>query len=115
MIADPTTVGASSLARINTGTTVGEFRNSGQGYTLTVSPRVDKKAAYYALRLTQRKEIESSVTHVTSTAVAYVNVGFSMPNTGFTAAELSKLFADLSAWLTADSNANMVRVLNGES
>lgn len=115
MIADPTTVGATNLARINTGTTVGEFRNSGEGITLTVSPRIDKKTAYYALRLTRRKGIESPVTHVTSTAVAYVNVGFSVPNTGFTIEELSKLFEDLSAWLTADSSANMARVLNGES
>lgn len=115
MIADPITIGETSLARINTGTKVGEFKNSEKGFTLTVSPRIDKKAAYYAIRLTNRKTVESSVTHVTSTATAYVNVGFSVPNTGFTASELAQIFADLSAWLTANSNANMFRVLNGES
>ena len=115
MIADPTTVGTKALARINTGTTVGEFKNSAEGLTLTVSPRLDKRSAYYALRLTRRKTVTAPVTNITSTATAYVNVGFSVPNTGFTAAELAQIFADLSAWLTADSNANINRVLNGES
>lgn len=115
MIADPITVGEASLARINTGTTVGEFKNSDKGITLTVSPRIDKKAAYYAIRLTKKKTVVSSVTNISSTATAYVNVGFSVPNTGFTASELAQLFADVSAWLTASTNANLSRVLNRES
>lgn len=115
MIADPITVGNTALARINTGTTVGEFKNSAQGFTLTVSPRFDKKSAYYAIRLTNTKTVVSAETKISSQATAYVNVGFSVPNTGFTAAELATLFADLSAWLTSDTNANMNRVLNGES
>lgn len=115
MIADPTTVGQSQLARINTGTTVGEFRDSASGYTLTVSPRIDKKAAYYAIRLTKKKAVTSAVTNVTTEAKAYVNVGFSVPNSGFTSGEIAEIFADVSAWLTAETNKNMLRVLNGES
>lgn len=115
MIADPTTVGESQLARINTGTTVGEFRDSTSGYTLTISPRIDKKAAYYAIRLAKKKAVTSAVTNITSEAKAYINVGFSVPNSGFTADEISQIFGHISAWLTADSNKNMLRVLNGES
>lgn len=115
MIADPITVGTTALARINTGTTVGEFKNSVEGKTLTVSPRLDKRSAYYAIRLTNNKTVVSPTTNVPSSVTAYVNVGFSVPNTGFTAVELAKLFADLSAWLTADTNANLNRILNGES
>lgn len=115
MIADPITIGQTALARINTGTTVGEFKNGAEGYTLTVSPRFDKKSAYYAIRLTNKKTVVSAETHVSSQATAYVNVGFSVPNTGFTQADLAGLFGSLSAWLTADSNANMNRILNGES
>lgn len=115
MIADPTTVGQSQLARINTGTTVGEFRDSASGYTLTISPRIDKKAAYYAIRLTKKKAVQSAVTNVTTEAKAYVNIGFSVPNTGFTADEISEIFGHISSWLTADTKKNMLRILNGES
>lgn len=115
MIADPITVGEAQLARINTGTTVGEFRNSESGYDLTVSPRFDKKTAYYAVRLTKKKAVTSAVTNVTTEAKAYINVGFSVPNSGFTAEEITKIFADISAWLAADTNKNMLRILNGES
>lgn len=115
MIADPTMVDKAQLARINTGTTVGEFRDSVSGYTLTVSPRIDKKAAYYAIRLTKKKAVTSAVTNVTSEATAYVNIGFNVPNSGFSADEISQIFAAVAGWLTADTNKNMLRVLNGES
>lgn len=110
-----TAPGAVSLPRVNSGTQVGTFSNYDSKANLKVSTTYGKRT-----RRTARVEFSKvvtdplvSTTNVLASATAYIVID--VPPTGFSATEQKEFALSLINWLTASTNANLIKVINGEN
>jgi hypothetical protein len=115
MLADPQSVSGTSLPRTGAGINEGSFTSADQALNLTVQHqyktrtrrqvRVDnQKIVADPLFAAQNKRVSAS---------AYLVVDH--PQSGFSQAELLTLVTGLLTNLTASTNANLIKVLAGES
>lgn len=110
-----TVPGAVSLPRLNTGSNVGKFSNYDAKTSLSVQTNYGKRT-----RREARLDFSKIVTdpYVASTNVLVsgtVRINIDVPVTGFSAAEQKDLAVALLTWLTASTNANLIKVIAGEN
>jgi len=120
-LADPqsitigTTPGAVSLPRVNTGSNVGKFTNYDSKATLSVQTNYGKRTRREA-RIDFNKIVTDPLVSTTNVLVGgTVRLNIDVPPTGFSATEQKDLAVALLTWLTASSNANLIKVIAGEN
>ena len=120
-LADPqsitigTTPGALSLPRVNTGSNVGKFVNYDSKAVLSVQTNYGKRTRREA-RIDFSKIVTDPLVSTTNVLVGgTVRFNIDVPTSGFSAAEQKDLTVALLTWLTASSNANLIKVLAGEN
>lgn len=110
-----TTPGAVSLPRVNTGSPVGTFSNYDSKTALKVQTNYGKRTRREA-RLDFSKVTTDPYVATTNVLVAgTVRLNIDVPPSGFSAAEQKDLAVALLTWLTASSNANLIKVIAGEN
>lgn len=110
-----TTPGAISLVRVNSGSETGKFSNYDAKANLKVG-------STYGRRIRREARLDySKVTADPLVASTNVLVGESVyividaPSSGFSAAEQKDHALGLITWLTANSNANLIKLIAGEN
>ncbi len=107
--------GAVSLPRVNTGSNVGTFTNYDAKTTLKVQTNYAKRTRREA-RIDYTKIVTDPLVSTTNQIVSgAVRFNIDVPPTGFSAAEQKDLAVALLTWLTASSNANLIKVIAGEN
>lgn len=107
--------GAVSLPRVGSGIGVGAFTSNDGALTLKISNAYGKRTRRTA-RLDVSKIASDPLNPQQNKPVsASVYVVVDVPPQGFTSTEVVSLLAGLSAWLTASTNANAVRLAGGEA
>ena len=110
-----TTPGAVSLPRVNSGSDVGTFSNYDSKTALKVQTNYGKRTRREA-RLDFSKVTTDPYVATTNVLVAgTVRLNIDVPPSGFSAAEQKDLAVALLTWLTASSNANLIKVIAGEN
>jgi hypothetical protein len=110
-----TTPGAVSLPRITTGGQVGVFSNYDAKTKLSVQTNYGKRTRREA-RLDFSKIVTDPLVATTNVLVSgTVRLNIDVPPTGFSAAEQKDLAIALITWLTASTNANLIKVIAGEN
>jgi hypothetical protein len=109
------TPGAVSLPRVNTGSNVGTFANYDSKVALKVQTNYGKRTRREA-RVDFSKVVTDPLVASTNVLVSgTVRLNIDVPPTGFSAAEQKDLAVSLLTWLTASSNANLIKVIAGEN
>lgn len=109
-----TTPGALTLPRTSTGANQSIYNdNNGTAY-LRVSSSYAKRTRR-TVRIDYNKIAPDPITAVNQKMSSSVYVVIDSPPSGFTVAELKDLTKSLADWLNASSNANLIKVLGGES
>ncbi len=110
-----TVPGAVSLPRTNTGSNVGTFTNYDAKTVLKVQTNYGKRTRREA-RIDFSKVVTDPLVTTTNVLVSgSVRFNIDIPPAGFSAAEQKDLAVALLTWLTATSNANLIKVIAGEN
>lgn len=116
--ADPQSVNdgsAHSLARTGQGLDSGAFRNTTDGFEMKISHSYGKRVRH-EIRLDQTKIVADPLFAANNIPVgASVYLVVNHPNSGFTPAQLVSLTTALLGNLTASTNANLTKLVGGES
>lgn len=110
-----TTPGAISLARVNSGSDVGTFSNYDSKTTLKASTTYGRRNRHTA-RIDFSKIVTDpliSTTNVLASGSAVFTID--VPPSGFSAAEKKDLAKALLNWLTASTDAALIKLLAGEN
>jgi hypothetical protein len=107
---------AYSLPRVITGTTVGKFVSADANKELTIDPRGTAKrrrnvARFYSKRLA----IDPLGSGLSTQVQSMVSLTIDRPNSGVTDADIEKDLLGFLAWLTANTNANLKKLVVGEN
>ena len=113
MYTDPQTIEAKALSRILTGTSVGAFASGDNKYRLTVDPRSTAKRRRNAARYYVTKPV--SYDGVTVEEQFMVSLTIDRPFTGITDADILASAKGLVAWLSASSDAALIKLIAGEN
>lgn len=118
---DPQTVTvdgtANSLGRVLTGTNIGKFINTDGSFTLEVGPRTlssgrtSRSAALRNTKITSDPLVTTTNVRVSDT----IRLVIDRPANGYTDAEVVKQVTGFIAWLTANTNANLTKLVSGEN
>lgn len=110
-----TTPGAVSLVRVNSGSETGKFQNYDAKTNLKVGTTYGRRTRHEARidfsKVTADPLVAS--TNVLVGASAYLVID--APQSGFSAAEQKDLAVALLTWLTASTNANLIKLIAGEN
>ncbi len=110
-----TTPGAISLPRVNAGSQVGTFSNYDSKAALKVQTSYGKRTRREA-RVDFSKVVTDPLVSSTNVLVSgAVRLNIDVPPSGFSAAEQKDLAVALLTWLTASSNANLIKIIAGEN
>lgn len=115
MFVDPQTVNAQSLPRTGSSLNEGTFRNGDSSHAFRVSHSIGKRARHVA-RYDFSKIASDPFTagqNKRYSASAYLVID--APLDGFTSAELVTVGAALMTNLTATTNTNLTKLVNGEA
>lgn len=116
--ADPQSVNdgsAHSLARTGQGLDTGAFRNTTDGFEMKISHSYGGRVRR-EVRLDQSKIVSDPLFAANNVPVgASVYLVINHPTSGFTPTQLISLTTALLGNLTASSNANLVKLVGGES
>lgn len=119
MLADPQSVTinavANSLPRTTSAADLGIFNNADGTIELKITHQTSKRKRK-TIRLDVKKTAPDpliSAQNIVYSMSAYLVVD--VPPTGYTVAEQKLQVDGLTAWLTASSGANLLKVLGGES
>lgn len=116
--ADPQSVNdgaAHSLARTGQGLDTGTFRNTADGFEMKISHSYGRRIRR-EIRLDQSKIVTDPLVPANSVpAAASVYLVINHPETGFTPTQLKDLTKALMSNLTASTDANLVKLVGGES
>lgn len=107
-----TTPGAVSLPRLGSGN--GVFGAADGSVNFRVSSQTSKRTRR-TIRLDHKKIAPDPITAVNTELSASVYVVVDVPPGGYTVTEQKDLVKALADWLNAGSNANLIKVLGGES
>jgi len=107
---------ATSLPRVITGTTVGNFVSADAAKVLTLDPRSTSNRKRNVARLnTQRVVTDPLVSTLNTRVSSMVSLTADRPLTGVTDAQIVEEFKELFAWATANSYANLLKFAAGEN
>lgn len=110
-----TTPGAVSLSRVNSGSETGTFLNYDAKTTLKVGStfgrRIRRQARIDFSKVTADPLVSS--TNVLASGSVYLVID--VPTSGFTAAEQKDLAKGLLTWLTASTDAALIKLIAGEN
>lgn len=107
---------AISLPRVLTGTTLGRFISADAANELTIDPRGTAKRRRNVARLySKRNAVDPQVPSVTVPVQSMVSITIDRPNAGVADADIEKDLLGLIAWLTANTNANLKKLVVGEN
>jgi len=107
---------AHSLPRVLTGTTVGKFVSADAVRELTIDPRGSAKRRRNVGRFYTKRNVLDPLGSGLSTQVqSMVSITIDRPSSGVTDAEVEKDLLGLIAWLTANTNANLKKLVAGEN
>jgi hypothetical protein len=110
-----TTPGAVSLPRVNGVGELGKFSNYDAKTVLTVGSTYGKRNRHSA-RLTYSKVVTDPLIATTNVLVlGGVTVTIDVPPSGFSATEQKELATALLTFLTASSNAALIKLIAGEN
>lgn len=110
-----TTPGAVSLPRVNSGADIGTFRNYDSKTVLSVGTAYNRRTRHTA-RLQFGKVVTDPLVSTTNVlAEGSVTLVVDVPPTGFSAAEQKDLALALINFLTASTNASLIKLLAGEN
>jgi hypothetical protein len=117
---DPQTLTVSatphSLPRVLTGTTVGKFVSADANRELTIDPRGTAKRRRNTGRFFTKRTVLSPLGSGLSTIEqSMVSLTIDRPLSGVTDAEIEADAAGFITWLTANTNANLKRLIAGEN
>jgi len=108
---------ATSLARVMSGTEVGTFVSSDTKLRLEVVPRVSNRnrtvrsAALKNVKITSDPLVATTNVRVNDT----IRLMIDRPADGYSDAEVVKQVTGFIAWLTANTNANLIKLVGGEN
>lgn len=119
-LADPQSVtigSAVSLPRTGSGLNAGAFTSSDGNAKLEISHQFSRNSRVRrTARLTHRKIAADPLAADRNLEYSMTTyVVFDVPLVGYTVAEAVQVGTGLTTWLTASTNANMTKVLGGES
>jgi hypothetical protein len=110
-----TTPGAVSLVRVNSGSETGKFSNYDAKTNLKVGStygrRIRREARIDFQKVTADPLVSSTNVLVGSSVYLVIDA----PQSGFSAAEQKELAKALLTWLTASSDANLIKLIAGEN
>jgi hypothetical protein len=110
-----TTPGAVSLPRVNAGSDIGQFRNYDSKTVLTVGSTYNRRTRHTA-RLQFGKVVTDPLVATTNVlAEGSVTVTVDVPPSGFSATEQKELAKALLTFLTASSDAALIKLIAGEN
>lgn len=113
------TIGVDALAlnRLPSGTTEGKFRDVAQKVTLGITPGVTagNRRRNAARMETTKITTDPLVSTTNVVAKGAVTIAFNVPQNGFTSTEIVDQVKALYVSLTANSNALLLKLINGES
>ena len=119
MLTEPqsvTTDAAHSLPRTGTSANSGEFKNSTDGYDLVISHDYSSSRQRHVVWLEQEKIVADPLFSTQNKkVVARATLTISAPNSGFTPTQLKELAKGLMTNLTASTDANLIKIIGGES
>lgn len=121
MFAEPQSITADatySLNKTGSGIGTGIFEKDDGTVKLTISHSVTKKGArkIHSVVVSQRKILADPYTTGLNKSVAQsVRITLDVDPDGYSLADQVKLLAGLSAWGTASTNANFLKLVGGES
>jgi hypothetical protein len=116
---DPQSVTINSIAismpRVNTGSDVGKFSNYDAKTDLEIRPVYGRRTRRNS-RLNHGKIVTDPLVSTTNQAVsASIIFTIDVPQSGYSAAEQLDLAKAHLTWLTANSHANLVKIIAGEN
>lgn len=107
---------AVSLPRVMTGTTVGRFVAADAAHEVTIDPRSTAARRRNVARYYRRRTgVDPQVPTLTTQFQSMVSVTIDRPRVGTTDAEIEKDLVALIGWLTANTNANLKKLVAGEN
>jgi hypothetical protein len=110
-----TTPGAVSLVRVNSGSETGKFSNYDAKTNLKVGStygrRIRREARIDFQKVTADPLVSSTNVLVGSSVYLVIDA----PQSGFSATEQKELAKALLTWLTASSDANLIKLIAGEN
>ncbi len=110
-----TVPGAVSLPRVNSGSDLGQFQNYDSKTKLTVGTSYNRRTRHTA-RLQFGKVVTDPLVSTTNVlAEGSVTVTIDVPPTGFSAAEQKDLAKALLTFLTASTDAALIKLIAGEN
>jgi len=119
MLTEPqsvTTDAAHSLPRVGTSANSGEFRNSTDGYDLVITHEYSPSRQRHVVWLEQEKIVTDPLFSTQNKRViARATLTVSAPQSGFTQTQLKELAKGLIGNLSASSDANLIKIIGGES
>ena len=119
MLTEPqsvTTDAAHSLPRVGMDSQSGEFKNSADGYDLVITHDYSSARQRHVVWLEQVKIVTDPLFSTQNKqVVARATLTVSAPQSGYTATQLKELAKGLIGNLTASSDANLIKVIGGES
>jgi len=120
MLTEPqsvTTDAAHSLPRVGMDTHSGEFKNSADGYDFVITHDYSSARQRHVVWLEQVKIVTDPLFSTQNKqVVARATLTVSAPASGaFTATQLKELAKGLLGNLTASSDANLIKIIGGES
>lgn len=109
-----TTPGTVSCPRTPAGANQGTFNDAGGTVYIRVAHNLSKRTRRTA-RVDLNKIAPDPITAVNQKMSASAYIVIDCPPSGFTVTELKDLVKGLTGWLTASSDANLLKVLGGEA
>lgn len=117
--ADPQSINISgtttSLPRTGSGNGVGQFTSNDGAQTLSITQQSGKRIRRVALANLKKYSVNPLDTTLNVPVNASVSLVINQPVQGFTVAELTTMCTGLFTSLTASTNANLIKLLGGES
>lgn len=105
-----------SLPRVITGTTVGRFVSADANKELTIDPRGTAKRRRNVARFYSKRVALDPLGSGLSTQVqSMVSITIDRPTSGVTDADVEKDLLGFINWLTANTNANLKKLIVGEN
>lgn len=118
-LADPQSVtidgSAISLPRIKSAGNVTTYTSADGAYTFLVRQSTTKQRVRSEIRVSQTKIATDPLTALNLSVGDSVYLVVDRPLVGWTAADLKKQVDGLTAWTSASSGSNLLKVLQGES
>lgn len=107
---------AVSMARVLTGTSTGRFVSADQGVRLQADPRQTSRRRRNVARVDKDFSVpvpgSSGLTTIEGVGVSLL---IDRPRAGVSDADVQKLASGFLTWLTANTNANLLKIINGEN